>query len=68
MTQAPIEAQIACVKREIRMRERVYPRFVASGKMSQQECDKELRAMRAVLETLREVAAGGGLFGAGGAA
>jgi hypothetical protein len=44
--------QIACVKREIAMRERVYPRWVESKKMSQQKADKEIETMRTVLITL----------------
>lgn len=49
----PLAAQVACVKREIGMRERVYARWVAGGKMGQREADQELAAMRAVLETLK---------------
>ena len=49
--------QIACVEREITMRERVYPRWVDAGKMTQAEADRELLAMRAVLATI-ETAAG----------
>ena len=48
----PIEAQIACVQREIRMREHVYPRRVAEQKMTQALADRELSTMRAVLATL----------------
>lgn len=47
-----IEQQIAAVQREIRMRERVYPRRVSDRKMTQQLADRELAAMRAVLATL----------------
>ena len=46
--------QIKCVKREISMRERVYPRFVKEGKMTQDEADREIAAMKAVLDTLNE--------------
>lgn len=45
--------QIACVEREIEMRERVYPRWVAADKMTQAEATRELRSMRAVLTTLQ---------------
>ena len=44
--------QIAEVKREIAMRERVYPRFIAAGKLTQAKADFALAAMRAVLDTL----------------
>ena len=49
----PVSDQVACVAREIKMRERVYPRWVAAEKMTQAKADAELAAMRAVLETLR---------------
>ena len=48
----PLRAQIACVRREITMRERVYPRWVDSGRMSSDLAEHELAAMRAVLATL----------------
>lgn len=47
-----IDEQIACVRREIAMRERVYPSWVARGKMKQEKADHETAAMRAVLRTL----------------
>lgn len=47
-----LSEQIACVKREIAMRERVYPGQVQRGKLRQGEADYELAAMRAVLATL----------------
>lgn len=50
----PIEAQIACVEREIKMRERVYPRWIEAKRMTQKKADEEIAAMRGVLETLRK--------------
>jgi len=50
-----IQTQIKCVQREIWMREQVYPNRVDRGKMAQKKADEELAAMRAVLETLKEV-------------
>lgn len=52
-----LEQQIACVEREIGMRERVYPRWVNSRppKLTQKKADEELGAMRAVLGTLNHV-------------
>ncbi|HEV2098727.1 MAG TPA: hypothetical protein VGR45_07340 [Stellaceae bacterium] len=47
-----LAAQIACIKREIALRERVYPKFVASGRMKQEAADRELVTMGAVLATL----------------
>jgi hypothetical protein len=51
----PIDEQIACVKREIEMRRRVYPRWVQEGKMKQAKADAEIEAMEAVLATLRGI-------------
>lgn len=50
-----IDDQIASVKREISMRHRVYPRWVDTGKMRQDEADREIAAMNAVLATLQSV-------------
>lgn len=52
-----IAEQVQCVKRELGYRERVYARRVADGKMTQKLADRELTAMRAVLETLEKIAA-----------
>lgn len=51
-----IETQIRCVEREIAMRARVYPRWVAAKNMSQAKADSEIATMRAVLATLRNMA------------
>lgn len=47
--------QVACVQREIAMRERVYPRFIEKGRMNAEKAGREIAAMKAVLETLLEV-------------
>lgn len=47
--------QIDCVKREIGMRERVYPTWVQRRRMSQEQADRELSRMRAVLRTLQDL-------------
>ncbi|MFN3349086.1 hypothetical protein [Pseudorhodoplanes sp.] len=44
--------QIACVRREIGMRERVYPKWVSAGRMKAETAERELRAMMAVMATL----------------
>lgn len=49
----PLDAQIACVEREIRLRERVYPNWIAHGRMTKAKADSEIATMRAVLDTLR---------------
>lgn len=45
---------IACVEREIRLRERAYPRWVEGGRMSKERADAEIRLMREVLAFLHE--------------
>lgn len=55
-----LDEQIACVTREIEMREQVYARRVLNHQMTQKTADRELRAMRAVLDTLKSVKAQGG--------
>ncbi len=52
----PIADQIACVERELRMRARVYPGWIAAGRMTREKADAETRAMEAVLMTLRSLA------------
>ncbi len=41
--------KLDCLKRELKMRERVYPRWVSTGKMTQALADKETRTMRALV-------------------
>lgn len=51
----PLASQIACVEREIGMRARVYPRWVADHKLTQAKADHEIAAMQAVLRTLEAI-------------
>jgi hypothetical protein len=50
--------QIACVRRELHLRVRVYPRQVATGRLTNEKATKEIAAMAAVLRTLEQVAGG----------
>jgi len=47
-----LDEQIACAEREIRYRERVYPRLVFNRKMIQAKADREIETMRAIKSTL----------------
>lgn len=49
--------QADCVKRELAMRGRVYPKRVADGKMRQAQADEEVQVMQAVLQTVQDHAA-----------
>lgn len=51
----PMTDQVACVNREIAMRERAYPKWVTAGRMTQKKAEQEIRAMKAVQETLLEL-------------
>jgi hypothetical protein len=52
-----IAEQIKCVIRELGMRQSVYPRRIAAGKMKQDDAKREIETMHAVLQTLRRVEA-----------
>jgi hypothetical protein len=43
-----IDAMVKEVQREIRQRERVYPRFVGAGKMTQVAADRQIEVMQAI--------------------
>lgn len=43
-----------CARRELVQRQRVYPRLIASGRMSEMEAERQLAMMREILRILRE--------------
>lgn len=47
---------ITCAKREVTLRKRVYPRWVAQERMSQRKADDEIAFMEAILEHLLKAA------------
>lgn len=51
-----LNRQVQCVEREIAMRNRVYPRAIASGKMKPSHASLEIGDMEAVLATLKWLA------------
>lgn len=53
MASVPLAVQIACIEREIKMRRRVYPRWIESLRITQAKADAEIAAMEAVLATLQ---------------
>jgi hypothetical protein len=57
-----IDDQVEAARREVRQRERVYPRFIANGKMTQAAADREVARMKAIVKTLEDVAAAGRLL------
>ena len=52
-----LDEQIRCVGREIGLRKNVYPKFIASKRMTQADADREIAAMEAVYETLKRLKA-----------
>lgn len=55
----PLTAQIQCVERELALRQRVYAHRVRHSEMKQEQADKEIALMTAVLKTLNDCAARG---------
>jgi hypothetical protein len=47
-----IEAQIVCIRRELAMRKRVYPKWAMTGRMKPEAADHEINCMQAVHDTL----------------
>jgi len=45
---------IAAAEREVRFREFVYPRQVATGKMTPEKAEKEISLMKAIVEELKK--------------
>jgi hypothetical protein len=53
--EVPLTTQIQCAKRELKMRQRVYPRLIAGGQLTRQTTDRELAAMQAIVQTLQQL-------------
>lgn len=41
--------KLKCVERELRLRKKVYPRWVAEGRMTQQQAEHEIDCMQAIV-------------------
>ena len=54
--QITIDEQIAEVKREIAMRQKVYPKWTEAGSSPKQKADFQILVMEAVLISLQEIA------------
>lgn len=48
----PLTEQIKCAKRELALRQRVYPKWVRDGRMKREAADHELAAMQAIVASL----------------
>lgn len=47
------QSKLKCIEREIVMRRRVYPRWVALGKMTQEQAEKEIQTMESIANDYR---------------
>jgi hypothetical protein len=47
------EELAACAEREVTMRRSVYPRWVRLGRLKQDQADREIAVMAAIVERLR---------------
>jgi len=50
-----LSAQVACARRELGKRCFVYPRLIASGKMTANDAERETACMEAILVTLTKL-------------
>jgi hypothetical protein len=54
---APTDAEkLACARRELAFRRRVYPRFVSEGRMTAVEAEREIAMMAAIVGDYQAVA------------
>lgn len=51
-----IADQLASARRELKMRQRVYPQWVATGRLRQDIADHEIACMAAIVTTLEGLA------------
>ncbi len=56
MTAVSVEDMAVCAEREVAYRQRVYPRWVKLGRMTQAKADREIAAMQAIVDHLRAAA------------
>lgn len=47
------EEKLKCIEREIKMRRRVYPRWVEAGKMTALQADREISVMESIADDYR---------------
>jgi hypothetical protein len=50
--------KLRCVERELEMRRRIYPRWVATNKMTQKKADHEIACFEAIVEDYRKIVKG----------
>jgi len=55
VSQIPLEEQIQCAQLELEKRRKFYPKWVREGRKNQMIADREIAAMEAIIETLKQV-------------
>ena len=55
MSVISLEQQLACAKRELALRQRVYPRFITQNRMTATQAAHELAAMTAIVTTINHL-------------
>jgi hypothetical protein len=48
------QEKLACAERELRLRKRAYPRWLANGRITPGDAQRELALMEAIAEDYRE--------------
>lgn len=52
-----IRDQIECARRELALRRNVYPKWIASNRMTKEKADREIETMASIVATLEKVQA-----------
>ena len=60
-TPITVDDKRACLERELRLRRRVYPRFVKAGRMTPEQAAREIALMQAILADYPDPQGGLGL-------
>lgn len=47
--------QLSCAKRELAMRQNVYPKWVRDGRMTQAKADDEIECMQSIVASLEKL-------------
>lgn len=50
--------KLACAERELKYRQRVYPRLIDSGRLTPKRAEYEIAAMTAIVEDYRKICEG----------
>lgn len=60
MSEVSLEKQLACAKRELALRVRMYPTWVRAKRLNPLKAEDEIAAMRAIIKTLEGLQPKGG--------